>query len=103
MLTRHLLNEFLYFIEIEAVGQFLFEEYQNLVFGVRTEWLVRKSILRAKFVKYIQNAKTEFRQRLLEANGTYDVRFYKFAHSFINIHIYTIISYTIYIICRYSL
>ncbi|XP_069963997.1 putative helicase MOV-10 [Bactrocera oleae] len=59
--------------EIEAVGQFLFEEYQNLVFGVRTEWLVRKSILRAKFVKYVQNAKTEFRQRLLEANGTYDI------------------------------
>uniref|UniRef100_A0A0K8V839 Putative helicase MOV-10 n=3 Tax=Bactrocera latifrons TaxID=174628 RepID=A0A0K8V839_BACLA len=59
--------------EIEAVGQFLFEEYHNLVFGVRTEWLVRKSILRAKFVKYIQNAKTEFRQRLLESNGSYDI------------------------------
>uniref|UniRef100_A0A0A1WWI7 Putative helicase mov-10-B.1 n=1 Tax=Zeugodacus cucurbitae TaxID=28588 RepID=A0A0A1WWI7_ZEUCU len=59
--------------EIEAIGQFLFEEYQNLLFGVRTEWLVRKCILRAKYVKFIANAKTEVRQRLLEANTKYGI------------------------------
>ncbi|XP_017473968.1 PREDICTED: putative helicase MOV-10 isoform X1 [Rhagoletis zephyria] len=59
--------------EIEAVGQFLFEEYHNLVFGPRTDWLVRKSVLRANFTNYLQSKRNDLRQRLLEANGTSDV------------------------------
>ncbi|CAD7012028.1 unnamed protein product [Ceratitis capitata] len=59
--------------EIEAIGQFLFEEYRNLLFGSRTDWLTQKSDLRYRFRKYLDNDKTGIRERLLEANGTFDI------------------------------
>ncbi|XP_054739971.1 uncharacterized protein LOC129245675 [Anastrepha obliqua] len=59
--------------EIELIGKFLFEEFQNLVFGWRTDWLVRKHILRAKFTKYLQTEGNETRRRFLETNGTCDI------------------------------